>query len=233
MTQKDWLTEEFEKNRKKLQRFAVRMLGSRPEPEDALQEAWMRVGRAGTEGVENLGGWLTTIVARVCLDMLRSRGSRREVAEGDAPAPELGNPAATTDPEADLSLADSMGSALLVVLETLPPAERVAFVLHEMFDMTFEEIAPILGRSHAAARQLGSWARRRIQEGAPAVREEQARHREIVGAFLAASRDGNFEALMAALASRSASRLRSVSRLSQSCLPLATASSHFTRPFLK
>src|SRR5262249_30452919 len=199
MTESNWLTEHFEKNRSHLRRVAFRMLGSSTEADDAVQEAWTRVSRTGAGDVENLGRWLTTIVARVCLDMLRSRASRREVQAGDAPPEEWAALKAANDPEADIQLADSIGPALLVVLETLSPAERVAFVLHDMFDLTFEEIAPVVGRLPAAARQLASRARRRVQGGAAVPEGELRRHREIVSAFLAASRDGNFEALLAVL----------------------------------
>jgi RNA polymerase sigma-70 factor (ECF subfamily) len=175
------------------------MLGSRSEADDAVQEAWLRVTRGRAEGVENLGAWLTTVVARVCLDILRSRRSRREVYASDV-APELTPPPVTANQgEADALLADSIGPALLVVIETLTPPERVAFVLHDIFDMSFEAIAPILGRSPAATRQLGSRARRHIQVGPAAAAEEIGRHGQIVGAFLAASRHGDFDALLSVL----------------------------------
>jgi RNA polymerase sigma-70 factor (ECF subfamily) len=199
MTENDWLLEHFQKNRGHLVRVAIRMLGSRSEADDAVQEAWVRVARSGAGGVENLGGWLTTVVARVCLDVLRSRSSRREVYARDVPHELPAPPVIENQGEADALLADAIGPALLVVLETLAPAERVAFVLHDMFDLTFEEIAPVLGRSPVATRQLASRARRRVQLGPAAVAEEVGRHREIVSAFLRASRDGDFEALLAVL----------------------------------
>jgi len=192
MNPSDWLADLFEKNRAHLRRVASRILGSQGEADDALQEAWLRVSRAGAGDVQNLGGWLTTIVARVCLDMLRTRSARREAGEAEVAR-------TAPPPEADLMLADSLGPALLVVLETLTPPERVAFVLHDLFEVTFEEIAPIVGRSPAAARQLASRARRRVRGEPPVPEAELARHREIVSAFLTASRDGNFEALLAVL----------------------------------
>jgi RNA polymerase sigma-70 factor (ECF subfamily) len=199
MEDHEWLADRFEANRTHLRAVAFRMLGSSSEAEDAVQEAWIRLSRSGTTGVENLGGWMTTIVARICLDMLRSRKSRREESL-DAP---LADSAAageqSTDPEREALVADSIGLALLVVLKTLAPAERVAFVLHDMFDLPFDEIAPIVGRSPAAARQLASRARRRVQ-GVDAVPDaDRARQRLIVEAFLAASRGGDFDALIALL----------------------------------
>ena len=197
--EQDRLAERFEENRTHLRAVAYRMLGSLSEADDAVQESWLRLSRSGTSGVENLTGWLTTVVARVCLDMLRSRKSRREEPLG-AHAPDLivtGEHG--TDPEHEVLLADSVGLALLVVLETLAPAERLAFVLHDMFGVPFDEIAPIVGRSPTAARQLASRARRRVQ-GASTVRDaDLTRQREVVDAFLAASRGGNFEALLAVL----------------------------------
>jgi RNA polymerase sigma-70 factor (ECF subfamily) len=179
------------------------MLGSSSEADDAVQEAWLRLSRAGAGDVENLGGWLTTVVARVCLDMLRSRKARREEtldapedAPGNAPTARAGD---DVDPEHEALLADSVGLALLVVLQTLSPAERVAFVLHDMFDLSFDEIAPVVGRSPTAARQLASRARRRVQGGAAAPDADRGRQREVVDAFLAASRGGDFEALLAVL----------------------------------
>ena len=193
-----WLVERFEENRSHLRAVAYRMLGSRTDADDAVQEAWIRLSRADTSGVENLGGWLTTVVARVCLDMLRSRKVRREEPLGaHVPEPTVSRED-RTHPEHDALLADSVGLALLVVLETLAPAERVAFVLHDMFDLPFDEIAPIVGRSPAAARQLASRARRRVQ-GVTAPDVDRTRQRALVGAFLAASRDGDFEALLAVL----------------------------------
>jgi RNA polymerase sigma-70 factor (ECF subfamily) len=175
------------------------MLGSVGDADDALQEAWLRSSRADATSVTNLGGWFTTIVARVCLDMLRSRESRRETVLEDDAAEPAERRTHEVDVDHDLVLADSVGLALLVVLETLQPAERIAFVLHDMFDLPFEEIAPVVGRSTAAARQLASRARRRVQ-GAPRVEGgDLGRRRLIVDAFLAASRGGNFEALLAVL----------------------------------
>ena len=186
---KDWVAEEFEKHRARLRTVAYRMLGSAAEADDAVQEAWLRLSRSDASQVENLGGWLTTVVGRVSLDMLRSRRSRREEPlEADAHE-------ATDNPEHEAVLADSVGIALLVVLETLTPAERVAFVLHDMFAMPFEEIAQVVGRSEAATRQLASRARRRVQGGG-VPDADLARRREIVDAFLAASRGGDFQALL-------------------------------------
>jgi len=200
MDEHEWLAERFEEHRSHLRAVAYRMLGSRSEADDAVQEAWIRVSRSDTSGVENLRGWLTTIVARLCLDMLRSRTARaEEPLEGSAHAPELiASGKAGIDPEHEALLADSVGLALLVVLETLAPAERVAFVLHDMFDLPFDEIASIVGRSPAAARQLASRARRRVQ-GATAPDVDRARQRAVVDAFLAASRGGDFAALLAVL----------------------------------
>ncbi len=199
MGEQDWLAERFEDNRTHLRAVAYRMLGSLSEADDAVQESWLRLSRAGTRGVENLGGWLTTVVARVCLDMLRSRKSRREEPL-HAHAPDLVvSPKDGTDPEHEVVLADSVGMALLVVLETLAPAERVAFVLHDMFDLPFDEIAPIVGRSPAAARQLASRARRRVQGTATVKDADLTRQRRVVDAFLAASRGGDFAALLALL----------------------------------
>jgi RNA polymerase sigma factor (sigma-70 family) len=201
MAERDWLAEQFEENREHLRRVAYRMLGSMSEAEDAVQEGWLRLSRTDTSDVANLSGWLTTVVARVCLDQLRTRESRREDAlELHAPT-ELPSGESTLDPQSEMELADSMSVALLVVLQTLAPAERVAFVLHDMFDLPFDEIGPIVGRTPTAARQLASRARRRVQGVDPdsVVREHHPRQREIVTAFLAASRDGEFEALLALL----------------------------------
>ena len=193
-----FLAERFEANRPHLRAVAYRMLGSASEADDALQEAWLRLSRAGADGIENLGGWLTTVVARVCLDALRSRRSRREESL-DAPGTEpSADRASSTDPEQEAQMADSVGLALLVVLEALTPAERVAFVLHDMFDLSFAEIAPIVGRSPTAARQLASRARRRVR-GAATPAADIARQREIAGAYLAAVRQGDFDALLAVL----------------------------------
>jgi RNA polymerase sigma factor (sigma-70 family) len=199
MSEHDWLAERFEENRPHLRAVAYRMLGSSSEADDAVQEAWLRLSRAGASDVENLAGWLTTVVARVALNMLRSRTLRREEpmdppASGQPVAP----PPDGTDPEHEAVLADSVGLALLVVLDTLTPAERLAFVLHDMFAVPFEEIAPIVERSPVATRQLASRARRRVQE-APAQPGEISRRREVVAAFLAASREGDFDALLTML----------------------------------
>jgi RNA polymerase sigma-70 factor (ECF subfamily) len=196
MDEKKWLAERFEGHRAHLRGVAYRMLGSLSEAEDAVQEAWLRLSRSDTSGVENLGGWLTTVVGRVCLDMLRARKSRREEALGPQAAEAAGE---GFDPEQEVLLADSVGLALLVVLATLTPAERVAFVLHDMFDLPFDRIAPIVGRSPAATRQLASRARRRVRGGAPPPGADTARQREVVEAFLAASRGGDFEGLLAVL----------------------------------
>jgi len=196
MSDEKILAGRFEADRGRLRRVAYRMLGSSSEAEDAVQEAWLRLSRADTSGVDNLSGWLTTVVARVCLDMLRSRRSRREEPL-DQPAAET--LAERADPEQELATADSLGVALLVVLETLPPPERVAFVLHDMFDLPFEEIAPIVGRSTDAARQLASRARRRVKGGSAGFEPSRERHRSVVEAYLRASRSGDLAALLAVL----------------------------------
>ena len=194
-----YMTERFEANRAHLRAVAYRMLGSVSEADDAVQEAWLRLNRSDTRAVENLGGWLTTVVARVCLDMLRSRESRREEVLG-APEPDaIAGREAGVDPEQEALLADSVGLALLVVLETLAPAERLAFVLHDLFALPFDEIAPILDRSPAATRQLASRARRRVRGAAPAPDVDHTRKRQVIDAFLAASRGGDFDALLALL----------------------------------
>jgi RNA polymerase sigma factor (sigma-70 family) len=199
MDQDDWLAERFQAHRTHLRAVAYRMLGSLSEADDAVQEAWLRLGRADTSGVENLGGWLTTTVARVCLDMLRARRSRREEPlEARLPDPVLSRDG-QLDPEQQALLAEGVGLALLVVLETLAPAERLAFVLHDMFAVPFDQIGPIVGRSPAAARQLASRARRRVQGSAPAPDADLARQRTVVDAFLAAARGGDFDALLAVL----------------------------------
>jgi RNA polymerase sigma-70 factor (ECF subfamily) len=192
----DALAAPFEEHRAHLRAVAYRMLGSLSEADDAVQEAWLRLHRAGASGVENLRGWLTTVVSRVCLDMLRSRRSRREEPL-DAEPEHLGG--AAVDPETEAAMADSVGLALLVVLDTLAPAERLAFVLHDLFALPFDEIAGIVGRSPAAARQLASRARRRVQ-GAPAAPDaDPTRQRGLVEAFLAALRGGDVAALVAVL----------------------------------
>jgi RNA polymerase sigma-70 factor (ECF subfamily) len=198
MPENDWLAQRFDENRQHLRKVALRILGTPDEADDAVQEAWLRLSRAGADSVENLGGWLTTTVARVCLDMLRARRARPEPAGPRSTGPEPAH-----DPHDALLLADSIGPALLVVLELLEPAERVAFVLHDMFDLPFDEIAAIVGRSPEAARQLASRARRRIQGDKPAEPPaDLRRQREIVQAFLVASREGNFDALLSVLAPR-------------------------------
>src|SRR5918994_3282460 len=192
------LAEQFEEHRAHLRAVAYRMLGSASEAEDAVQESWIRLGRSDVNNVENLRAWLTTVVARVCLDMLRTRTSRRE-APLDTYVPDPVITRADGDPESDAMLADSVGLALLVVLETLEPAERLAFVLHDVFGMTFDEIAPIVDRSVVAARQLASRARRRVQGQAPTSERDLRKQRRVVDAFLAAVQDGDFEALVAVL----------------------------------
>jgi RNA polymerase sigma factor (sigma-70 family) len=199
MSEHEWLAERFEEHRGHLRAVAYRMLGSLSEADDAIQETWLRLSRSDTSGVENLGAWLTTIVARVSLNMLRSRRSRREdPLDVYVPDPIVSR-ADGGDPEHEVILADSIGLALLVVLETLAPAERLAFVLHDMFAMPFEEIASIVGRSPAAARQLASRARRRVQGSTPVPDADLTGQRKVVDAFLAASRGGDFEALLAVL----------------------------------
>jgi RNA polymerase sigma-70 factor (ECF subfamily) len=197
VNERDYLADRFEENRTHLRAVAYRMLGSSSEVDDAVQEAWLRLSRADTAGIDNLGGWLTTVVARVCLDMLRSRASRRE----EPLTPHAPDPIATgtsgSSPEHEALLADSVGLALLVVLDRLTPAERLAFVMHDMFAVPFEEIAPIVGRSETATRQLASRARRRVRGAAP--ERDLARQREVVDAFLAALRGGDFEGLLAVL----------------------------------
>jgi RNA polymerase sigma-70 factor, ECF subfamily len=198
MNERDYLAEQFEEHRTHLRAVAYRMLGSLSEVDDAVQEAWLRLSRADAAGIDNLGGWLTTVVARVCLDMLRSRQSRRE----DPFTPDAPEPAATggsrSSPEQEALLADSVGLALLIVLDRLTPAERLAFVLHDMFAVPFEEIAPIVGRSAEAARQLASRARRRVRGGG-APDPDLVQQREVVDSFIAALRAGDFEALLAVL----------------------------------
>ena len=197
MTRSDWLTEEFERHRRHLQAVAYRMLGSASEAEDAVQEAWFRLARADTDEVANLGGWLTTVVARVCLDLLRARRARQEDYVGSwLPEPVV---VVENGPEDEALLADSVGLALLVVLDTLTPAERLAFVLHDMFGMPFDEIAPIVDRSEAATRQLASRARRRVRGATLASDPDLREQRRVIDAFLAASRAGDFEALLEVL----------------------------------
>ncbi|MER5428245.1 sigma-70 family RNA polymerase sigma factor [Streptomyces sp. NPDC002588] len=212
------LAARFEEHRGRLRAVAYRMLGSLSEAEDAVQETWLKLSRTDTGAIENLGGWLTTVTGRVCLDLLRSRTARREQPMGEGhegyagsagyegyegygtfvPDPVIG-PLSVTDPEEEVLQADAVGLALLVVLETLEPAERLAFVLHDMFAVPFDDLAPIVERSSAATRQLASRARRRVQGATPSTEPDLARQREVVSAFLAAARAGDFEALLAVL----------------------------------
>jgi RNA polymerase sigma factor (sigma-70 family) len=199
MTETDLLAEQFEASRPHLRAVGYRMLGSLSEADDAVQEAWLRLSRSDASEIENLGGWLTTVVARVSLDMLRSRRLRREEPlEVRVPEPILSR-ADGLDPEQEALLADSVGLALLIVLEKLNPAERLAFVLHDMFAVPFDEIGPMVGRSPTAARQLASRARRRVQGEAPAPDPDLAEQRRVVDAFFAAAREGDFEGLVAVL----------------------------------
>ncbi|MHC0429589.1 sigma-70 family RNA polymerase sigma factor [Streptomyces sp. O3] len=207
MSERDLLARRFEEHRSRLRAVAYRMLGSLSEAEDAVQEAWLKLNRSDVAEVRNLGGWLTTVVSRVCLDMLRSRSTRREEPLHDQndqdgrfrlPDPVVTGPD-SVDPEQEILVADSVGIALMVVLQTLSPAERLAFVLHDLFAVPFDEIASVLGRTPAATRQLASRARRRVNGAAPASDTDLARRREVVDAFLAASRGGDFDALLAVL----------------------------------
>ncbi|WP_189784623.1 sigma-70 family RNA polymerase sigma factor [Streptomyces capitiformicae] len=213
MSDSEFLARRFESHRPRLRAVAYRMLGSLAEADDAVQEVWLKLSRADASDIDNLAGWLTTVVGRVCLDMLRSRRSRAEeplagpdgsgAGSGDGglrmPEPVV-SPVSGVDPEQEALLADSVGLALLVVLETLGPAERLAFVLHDLFGVPFDDIAPLVGRTPAAARQLASRARRRVRGGAPVVEADVERQWEVVEAFLGAARDGDFEALVAVLA---------------------------------
>ena len=201
MARQAWLTEQFERERPRLRSVATRLLGSESEADDALQDAWLRIDRAGAEGVENLGGWLTTIVARVCLNILRTRSRRREDSldvEGPLPDP-IVTADPDTDPEHEAVLADSVGIALMVVLDTLTPAERLAFVLHDVFGVPFDEIARTIDRTPAAARQLASRARRRVRGAEGDVERDRDRQRAIVDAFSKAAREGDFAALLEVL----------------------------------
>jgi RNA polymerase sigma factor (sigma-70 family) len=199
MDERDWLAAQFEAERPHLWAVAYRMLGSLPEAEDAVQECWLHLSRSDQTGIGNLRGWLTTVVARICLDMLRSRNSRREESIGSV-VPEPGiDQQDRIDPEEEMLLAESVGQALLVVLDTLSPAERLAFVLHDLFDVPFPEIAPIVGRSETAARKLASRARSRVREAARGKEADHPGDREVVDAFLKASRDGDFDALLTLL----------------------------------
>src|SRR5215208_6165097 len=199
MNEHEWLAQRFEAHRSHLRAVAYRMLGSLSEADDAVQKAWLRLNRSDTGAIENLDGWLTTVVSRVSLDMLRSRASRREEPVGGELPDHLESPTAGCDPEHEAMLADTVGSALLVVLDTLSPAERLAFVLHDMFAVPFDEIGPIIGRSPNAAKQLASRARHKVQGKGAAPEADPARQRKVVDAFLAASRTGDFEALVALL----------------------------------
>ena len=227
------LADEFEKHRAYLRAVAYRMLGSASEAEDAVQESWIRLARIAASDVENLRGWLTTVVARVCLDMLRTRTSRREDSlETHVPDPVISS--ADANPESDAMLADSVGLALLVVLETLEPAERLAFVLHDVFGMTFDEIAPIVDRSVVAARQLASRARRRVQGQAPASDADLRQQRRVVDAFLAAAQEGDFERLVAVLDPEIVLRadggaIKGMSRLVRGAQAVAAQASTFSK----
>lgn len=199
MDERDWLAARFEEQRPRLRAVAYRMLGSEGEADDAVQEAWLRLNRTGQGEVENLGGWLTTVVSRVCLNALRARANRREQPlEVYVPDPII-SPEEGVDPEHQALLADSVGLALMVVLDTLSPAERLSFVLHDMFAVPFEDIAPMIERTPVAARQLASRARRRVQGQAPSPDPDLGRQREAVNAFFAAARDGDFDALVSVL----------------------------------
>ena len=223
MDEQGWLTERFEENRPRLRGVAYRMLGSLSEAEDAVQEAWLRLQRSDAAVVENLGGWLTTVVSRVCLDVLRSRKSRREEsmgAQADEPSVARGEGA---DPEGEAVLADSVGVALLVVLDTLTPAERLAFVLHDLFAMPFDEIGAIVGRSPDAAKQLASRARRRVR-GAPAPSDAgRGRQRELVASFLRAARSGDLEGLLAVLDPDAVVRIDAAARIATAAADAAPA----------
>ena len=199
MTEHSWLTERFEENRPRLRGLAYRMLGSLSEAEDAVQEAWLRLNDIDAATIENLGGWLTTVVSRVCLDMLRGRKSRREESIGSHATEPTAVRGEGANPESEALLADSVGVALLVVLNTLMPAERLVFVLHDLFGMPFDEIGPIVGRSPAAAKQLASRARRRVRGSPAPLDADKTRQREVVEAFLIAARAGDIEALLTVL----------------------------------
>jgi RNA polymerase sigma factor (sigma-70 family) len=213
MDQQSWLTERFEENRSRLRGVAYRMLGSLSEAEDAVQEAWLRLNRIDSATVDNLAGWLTTVVSRVCLDMLRSRKSRREEPIGAQVTEPSVVPGEGADPEREAVLADSVGVALLVVLDTLTPAERLVFVLHDLFALPFDEIGSIVGRSPAAAKQLASRARRSVR-GSPAASDAgRARQREVVEAFLRAAREGDLEGLLAVLDPDAVIRIDAAARI--------------------
>ena len=199
MNERDWQTEEFQRHRPHLRAVAYRMLGSLSDADDVVQETWLRLSRSDADSVENMRGWLTTVVARLCLDELRARKSRREDYAGEWLPEPIVTPESGADPEHEALLADSVGLALLVVLETLTPAERLAFVLHDMFALPFEEIAPIVARSPVATRQLASRARRRVQGATQHPQADPKEQRALVDAFLAAARGGDFDALVAVL----------------------------------
>ena len=201
MDQSDCLAQRFEQHRSRLTALAFRMLGSRGEADDAVQEAWIRLSRADAGAIDNLGSWLTTVVSRVCLNILQVRRAHPEVplGGGDASTEPVAEASIEADPEHEVLLAESVGLALLVVLDTLTPPERVAFVLHDMFGVSFDEIAPIIGRSAAAGRQLASRARRRIRREDAGPESARVRQADLIEAFLAASRDGDFDGLMALL----------------------------------
>lgn len=199
MDENKWIAERFEENRSQLRAIAYRMLGSMSEAEDAVQETWLRLNRSDANAVENLTGWLTTVTSRICLDILRSRRARREDSFDEETPGELQKNHSKSDPEQELLLADSVGLALLVILETLNPAERLAFVLHDLFGVSFDKIAEIIGRSPVATRQLASRARRRVRGKNTVQSSNQIRQRKIVEAFFAASRGGDFEQLLVLL----------------------------------
>ncbi len=199
MDERDWLAERFEEHRAHLKAVAYRMLGSLAEADEAVQDAWLRVSRSGADGIENLRGWLTTIVARVCLNALQARKARPEAPAGVHMPDPIVTRAGGLDPEHEMLLADSVGLALQIVVNTLPPAERLAFVLHDMFDVSFDEIASMVGRSSTAARQLASRARRRVRGASVCPDPDLARQRQVVDAFFAAAHNGDFDALVAVL----------------------------------
>src|SRR5579863_1706059 len=197
MDASDWQAEQFEQQRGYLRSVALRMLGSAADADDALQEAWLRLDRTDTDEVENMRGWLTTVVSRICLDILRARTARREqLTDGWLPEPVLPFSSEEDDPEREALIADSVALALLVVLETLAPAERLAFVLHDMFGVPFAQIAPLIDRSPQAARQLASRARRRVRAQPTTPDVDVSAQREVINAFLAAAREGDFDALV-------------------------------------
>jgi RNA polymerase sigma-70 factor (ECF subfamily) len=196
VTGDDLLAQGFEAHRDRLRAMSLRMLGSRHDADEAVQEAWLRLGRTDADAVDNLGGWLTTVVGRICLDMLRARAAKPELPTEAPPEPKVVPPEAGASPEDEAVLADSLGLALLVVLDTLTPAERLAFVLHDMFGVPFEEIAPIVDRTPTAARKLASRARRRVQSDPTVPDRSAATQREVVTAFLTAAREGDFAALL-------------------------------------